>query len=474
MGCGSSIPVEDDGSTREYVCMALNARDKLSIVNGTPEVINAVYGAAREVSDDKVQQKMKYGTVQFKFPGWPFSLGCGQDSATLGKVLSTRVLEKMHAIGYDFLVSSDLTRVGDNSSWFFRKVAVERSNVRVLCVAPGSTDKIVVVRGDPGAVATIKYAIENHWPRGIQKEKVFENMGETLTEFKLHGNPWFSSGQDAADCRRLLLGLIGKLAQHRWRLMAGTSIKGGTDTMFFVRDDSITTHEGNLAMISLNRTDRIRLINFDEGMIPISRQSIQRSWPRNIQDEQIYHGTYEFKVHGTPFHSSGDESVQSRLLVCSLIQDFKTVGWDCITTLDVSRKLSDKSVFIFHRSAPAKIRVGCVALTDVDHLRIINFPPELTQKLREDVYMSYGLGINKEDNRGSVMKMYLNGVPWQTSGGSDGFHARKMLMKVIKTAMDNGWWLISSADVSAKYVQQENGPDYPLDVHSLFFAAYVS
>ena len=28
---------------------------------------------------------------------------------------------------------------------------------------------------------------------------------------------------------------------------------------------------------------------------------------------------------------------------------------------------------------------------------------------------------------------------------------------------------MASADVSSKYVREENGPDYPLDVHSLFF-----
>jgi len=112
-----------------------------------------------------------------------------------------------------------------------------------------------------------------------------------------------------------------------------------------------------------------------------------------------------------------------------MIEDLKGVGWDCITTLDVSRKVTDKSVFIFHRSQPAKIRVASVALTDVDHLRLVNFPPDVTQKLREAVY-SYGLGINKEDDGKSALKIYLNGIPWSTSGCSDGFHARQMLMKV--------------------------------------------
>ena len=48
-------------------------------------------------------------------------------------------------------------------------------------------------------------------------------------------------------------------------------------------------------------------------------------------------------------------------------------------------------------------------------------------------------------------------------------HARSMLLLALKEAARYGWQLAASADVSAKYVHQENGPDYPADVHSWFF-----
>ena len=44
-----------------------------------------------------------------------------------------------------------------------------------------------------------------------------------------------------------------------------------------------------------------------------------------------------------------------------------------------------------------------------------------------------------------------------------------MLLLALKEAARYGWQLAASADVSAKYVHQENGPDYPADVHSWFF-----
>ena len=44
-----------------------------------------------------------------------------------------------------------------------------------------------------------------------------------------------------------------------------------------------------------------------------------------------------------------------------------------------------------------------------------------------------------------------------------------MLTHLLKRANQLGWQLSTSLDVSAKYISQENGPDYPLDVHSWFF-----
>ena len=49
-----------------------------------------------------------------------------------------------------------------------------------------------------------------------------------------------------------------------------------------------------------------------------------------------------------------------------------------------------------------------------------------------------------------------------------------MLIHLLKKANEMGWQLSTSLDVSAKYVSQENGPSYPLDVHSWFFSKNIS
>ena len=44
-----------------------------------------------------------------------------------------------------------------------------------------------------------------------------------------------------------------------------------------------------------------------------------------------------------------------------------------------------------------------------------------------------------------------------------------MLSYIIKLLAQMSWLLILSADISAKYTRRENGPDYALDVHSMWF-----
>ena len=44
-----------------------------------------------------------------------------------------------------------------------------------------------------------------------------------------------------------------------------------------------------------------------------------------------------------------------------------------------------------------------------------------------------------------------------------------MLLHLISALGSRSWVPVLSADVSAKYVHQENGPDYPIDVDSIFF-----
>ncbi len=69
------------------------------------------------------------------------------------------------------------------------------------------------------------------------------------------------------------------------------------------------------ACITLNSSDRLRLIRFPPAIIDVIRHTIETSWLRGLQREEEYSEAYEFKLSGNPWWSQGDEAISSRVLM---------------------------------------------------------------------------------------------------------------------------------------------------------------
>jgi len=74
------------------------------------------------------------------------------------------------------------------------------------------------------------------------------------------------------------------------------------------------------ACLTLNWTDRLRLIRFPVAIIDVVRQAILTSWHRGLQNEKSYAGAYEFKFSGNPWFGQGVEAVESRIMMYVVIQ----------------------------------------------------------------------------------------------------------------------------------------------------------
>ena len=108
-------------------------------------------------------------------------------------------------------------------------------------------------------------------------------------------------------------------------------------------------------------------------------------------------------------------------------------------------------------------------MSDTDKIRIVDFPSNVMHILRNTIAQHYLPGIIKEKQRDvNCYQISLVGHPWSYQSGFN-LHARSALIHVLKVATDMGWRLVVSADVSAKYVSQKDGPSYPIDVHTWYF-----
>ena len=433
----------------------------------------------REMSGSQKMYEPDYdyygtGALCFKLPGRPFVVASGQESATIGKVFVARIFEEMYKLGYDFITCSDLTQTLDQGNLFFKKSRShpERRNNLVLCVAPGGMDKIILARCPDDVKSAIKDAISKSWREGIQSEESERTLGIMITKLKLNGNPWNSCADESVDCRKLLISIIENLEKLHWRFHAIANIKGGTDSLFFMYDPD-RPRSGNLSMLSLNRTDRLRLINFSDGrgLIESVAQNLKET-NGQIPDRKNYYGSTEFKVSGTPFYSSGYESIASREMIAGVLQVLRQNGYEVLTGIDVSRKLHDKSSILFRKCNRSFEQHSCISLNDVDKIRIINFPSDTSRALELCIQQHYLPGIQEIKEKGSrtsCCQLKLNGSPWSSYNKIYSIHGKSMLMMLLREASRLKWELVASVDVSAKYVHQDNGPDYPIDVHAWFF-----
>ena len=159
----------------------------------------------------------------------------------------------------------------------------------------------------------------------------------------------------------------------------------------------------------------------------------------------------------------------TRKLICRLMEALLAAGWHCLTSIDLSRRASDKSVLLFYRCQPARTRYASIALSDTCKMRFINFPTEMVEILKQTARDSYLPGITKEKQRiNNCYQMNLLGLPWVWPS-CDALHARSMMLQLLKEAQRNNWHLVASADVSASFIKPKNQPAYPVDVHSWFF-----
>ncbi len=432
------------------------------------------------------------GSTEFKFHGRPFANCSGKEASAAGKAFAGKVLSGMLAAGYELIISTELSFWQDHSTWFFHKpppppppsrmkvamAVAEPSPVPpdFACITLRPYDRMYVMCGeDDGVFNLVRSAIEEGWKRGIQGEKVVETRAGKVRQLKLKGSPWSNKGEEGAEGHGALINVIGRLGGAKWRLHIATNLKGFLATLIFVRDPRHSVKISDLAMLSPHNSDRVRLVHFDKDDREAVRKAIAESLCQVKEpDEKVYPGGcgQELKLQGSPLDATGKASVASRRLMCRAMEALARRGWICSTTITVS--LYDRSAFLFLRGSRAvNPRVGCVALSVNNELRLLDFPEEDRRALRATVMRGYLPGIERErqggeeaSGDGNCLELRLRGEPFGDST-SYGLHGRSMLTGLLRVARERGWKLVASGDVSANRGHDDSGAT--TDVHSWFF-----
>lgn len=464
----------------EYMCIAVRETDKFRVILATDREISIIRQVIQESWPKGIQQetfKMN-GVHEFKLKGNPFCVATSSSDAIISRKMAGNVLHRLYHDGWKLQMSSDLTQTTDLTTWIFKKdAAAICPSLPFLIVGLSSFDSLMVLNGPMDLHHLFKDVMEKSWPQGIQRW-TYEN---DVLMIKLKGNPWYANGEDTVHARVILHTLIGALQVKQWKLYANSNLRSSANTLFFEYDPNIVPGMQFSPMpgmqlsqsyftVSLNSHDLLRLIGAPEGLVSAVRTTLQTFWSRGIQEERAYASSWQFKLRGNPWWASGDEAVDSRFLVLKILEALQAYGWSVAASIDCSRKDSDKSSLIFQTSQPTQSHFFCISLHETDKLRLINAPEDVTKICQDVIQSQYLLGIQRVQIYGKSLEFKFVGNPWSCGiDGHDGIHGRSMLLYIFSALASRFWRPVMSADVSAKYIHQKNGPDYPLDVDSIFF-----
>ena len=416
------------------------------------------------------EEKAIWGSAyEFKLKGNPFCISFSTQDAIQARIVATNLLFRFCNSGLKLLVSSDLSQTTDLTTWIFHREATGMPQFGFACIGISSTDKLMFI-GFPSALHQVfTQVVAQNWPKTIQKVKM---IGDTL-EIKLVGNPWLSEdGSESIQSRTLIKALINFLDQHNWLLYGSSDLKETADTIFFRYDPNIPVGESRFVgfVISLSRNDRLQVIDAQPHIVDCVRNVLLQYWPHGIQREKQKFNADEFKLYGNPWWSDAQDGISARFVMCKLFEALMSIGWRIQIAIDLTRRLNDKSVFTFQQCMPMSAPIFCLSLNYTDRIRFINAPADVIEILSAEIRKYWLFGIGKEQPCGTSREIKLNGDPWSYGAtGHDGAHGRVLLCHILRVCASIGWFIIVSADVSAKYAKRDNAPDYPLDVHSWWF-----
>ncbi|WVQ82225.1 hypothetical protein IAT38_004353 [Cryptococcus sp. DSM 104549] len=233
----SATPYQAPPSFPHYfACLHLARTDRIRLIGLPPEVHPAVEEAIRRVWIPGVQQQGALpAAYEWKLRGNPWS---GQYSEAIpARRLLCHVFHALSACGWDAHMACDLSKKGwDKDSIILHTVQPQQKYYFAISFNMGDKIRIIDPPDDRTAEA-FKGAVRT-WSGGIQNERMKE---PGCYQFKLRGNPWWSSdGTEITYSRLLCCTILSAMESCGFELVASVDMsvaagdgQGDLDTWFF-------------------------------------------------------------------------------------------------------------------------------------------------------------------------------------------------------------------------------------------------
>ena len=125
---------------------------------------------------------------------------------------------------------------------------------------------------------------------------------------------------------------------HGWAIMAALDTSRSLSDTSFLIFRSTPSRSMHYMCLSLNETDKIRLINAPSDVVKVVHDSIQTYYTYGIQRFENYGSVPEFKLNGRPWSGDKNYSKHGRQLLMLLMDCLVKLGFGFAISADVSAK----------------------------------------------------------------------------------------------------------------------------------------
>ena len=177
------------------------------------------------------------------------------------------------------------------------------------------------------------------------------------SKIKLKGGfNWTDTEDKTISLHKMLLEVIQVARKEKFYMISNLNTNEITDSLMFQYNESLSDfRQQDMFIMSLNRKYRLRFISAPDYIMTSAADVVTSSWDKGIQKNKAKDGFHELKLRVTPWWEDGKGAVKSRFLIINMIAKFRALGWEVATTLDVSRTLKDKCIFVFRRNLEVEI-----------------------------------------------------------------------------------------------------------------------
>lgn len=130
--------------------------------------------------------------------------------------------------------------------------------------------------------------------------------------------------------------MLTSMASLGWNLIQSTDVskrEGDKDSLFF--EKGMADPDARLFVISFNQRNRIRIIDAPD-LMPCIVDACSQFWTKGIEEENEFNGYMELKLKGNPWYPMSEDAVKSKLVLCKVLANFRSLGYKLYASVDLS------------------------------------------------------------------------------------------------------------------------------------------